>query len=119
MDSFYCTEPSKPQIMVNEEKKVIEAQNRSSQVLIIGDDLIALTKTNITISCPTSGVPRPSITWTKDGRILRNDGRYQVQRAGSLVFHEADGRDGARYTCNAVGVDGQDSASSILQVVGK
>ena len=57
--------------------------------------------------------------WTKDGRILRNNGRYKVQSDGSLVFYEADEQDSARYTCNAVSVYGQDSASSVVQIVGE
>ena len=69
--------------------KDIEAQNRNPIILNIGDELTALTKTNVTIECPTIGVPRPTITWTKDGRILRDDGRYTIQVDGSLVIDDA------------------------------
>jgi len=99
--------------------KSIEAQNRNPITLNIGDDLTALTKTNVTIDCPTSGVPRPTITWTKDGRILRDDGRYTIQIDGSLVIDEAEVEDSARYTCNADSINGQDSASSAVQIVGE
>ena len=99
--------------------KSFEALNRSPITLNIGDDLTALTKTNVTIQCPTSGVPRPTVTWTKDGRILRDDGRYTVQTDGALVIDEANEEDSARYTCNADSVNGQDSASSKVQIVGE
>ena len=99
--------------------KAIEAQNRNPITLNIGDELTALTKTNVTIECPTSGVPRPTITWTKDGRILRDDGRYTTQLDGSLMIDEATMQDSARYTCNADSINGQDSASSTVQIVGE
>jgi len=113
------TEPSKPRINIHEVPKSIEAQNRSPLTLNIGDELTALTKTNVTIECPTSGVPRPTITWTKDGRILRDDGRYTIQIDGSLVIDEAKVEDSARFTCNADSINGQDSASSAVQIVGE
>ena len=116
---MHLTEPSKPQINIPEQPSTIEAQNRSPITLTIGDDLTALTKTNITIKCPTSGVPRPKITWTKDGRILRENGRYTVQTDGSLAIDDADKEDSARYTCNADSVNGQDSASSTVRIVGE
>ena len=97
----------------------IEAQNRKPITLNIGDELTALTETNVIIECPTSGVPRPTVTWTKDGRILRDDGRYTIQMDGSLVIDEANVEDSARYTCNADSVNGQDSASSAVQIVGE
>lgn len=99
--------------------KAIEAQNRNPIILNIGDELTALTKTNVTIECPTIGVPRPTIMWTKDGRILRDDGRYTIQVDGSLVIDDAKLQDSARYTCNADSINGQDSASSTVQIVGE
>ncbi|KAL9986930.1 hypothetical protein ACROYT_G001147 [Oculina patagonica] len=114
---FAILEPSKPQINIPEDPTTIEAQNRSPITVSIGDDLTALTKTNVTIQCPTSGVPRPKITWTKDGRILRTDGRYTVQPDGALLIDDADKEDSARFTCNADNVNGQDSASSTVQIV--
>lgn len=118
-DSLYLTEPSKPRINIHEVPRSIEAQNRSPITLNIGDELTALTETNVTVDCPTSGVPRPTVTWTKDGRILRDDGRYTIQIDGSLVIDEASVEDSARYTCNADSINGQDSASSTVQIVGE
>ena len=99
--------------------KTIEAQDRSPITLTIGDNVTALTNTSITIQCPTSGVPTPTVTWTKGGQEIPSGGRYTVQDNGSLVISEADIEQSARYTCTANSVAGKDSASSTVQVVGK
>ena len=87
--------------------------------MTIGDNVTALTNTSITIQCPTSGVPTPTATWTKDGQEISSEGRYTVQGDGSLLISEADEEDNARYTCTADSVAGKDSASSKVRIVGK
>ena len=87
--------------------------------MTIGDNVTALTNTSITIQCPTSGVPTPTVTWIKDGKEIPSEGRYTVQDDGSLLISEADEEDNARYMCTADNVAGRDSASSTVKVVGK
>lgn len=87
--------------------------------MTIGDNVTALTNTSITIQCPTSGVPTPSVTWTKNGQELSSDGRYTVQDDGSLFISEANKEDDAQYTCTANSDAGKDSASSTVAIVGK
>ena len=101
------------------EPKAIEAEDRSPITMTIGDNVTALTNTSITIQCPTSGVPTPTVTWTKDGQEILSEGRYTLQDDGSLLIREADEEDNARYTCTAESVGGKDSASSAVQIVGK
>ena len=103
----------------SDEPKAIEAQNQSPLTMTIGDNVTALTNTSITIQCPTSGVPTPTVTWTKDDQEIPSEGRYMVQDDGSLLISEADEEDSARYTCIADSVGGKDSASSTVQIVGK
>ena len=117
--NFYFTEPSKPAINIAGMPRTIEAKDRSPITLIIGDNVTALTNTSIIIQCPTSGVPTPTVTWTKDGEQITSDGRYTVQDDGSLLIKEADEQDSDRYTCSASGVAGKDSASSTVNIVGK
>ena len=111
--------PSKPKVNIPGKPKTIKAQDRSPITLTIGDDVTALTNTSITIQCPTSGVPTPTVTWTKDGQDIPNGGKYTVQGDNSLLISKADVEDDARYTCTAVSVAGQDSASSEVRIVGK
>ena len=79
----------------------------------------AFTNTSITIQCPTSGVPTPTVTWTKDGQDLPSGGRYTVQDDDSLLIRGSSVADTARYTCTADSVAGEDSASSTVEIVGK
>ena len=113
------TGPSKPEIKILEKPKTIEAQDRSPLTMTIGDNVTALTNTSITIQCPTSGVPTPTVTWTKNNQEIANDGRYTVHDHGSLLISEASEEDSARYTCTADSVGGEDNASSMVQIVGK
>ena len=87
--------------------------------MTIGDNVTALTNTSITIQCPTSGVPTPTVTWTKDGQDIPDGEKYSVRGDNSLLISEADGEDDARYTCTADSVAGQDSASTEVEIVGK
>ena len=116
---FHFLEPSKPVVKFSDDPKTIEAQDRSPITLTIGDNVTALTNTSITIQCPTSGVPKPTVTWTRDGQEIPSGGRYTVQDDGSLVISEADEEDSARYTCTAESVAGKDSASSTVRVLGE
>ena len=100
------------------EAKILEAQDRNPITLTIGDNVTALTNTGITIKCPTSGIPRPTVTWKKDGLKIPSGGRYKVEDDGSLVITEADEEDNGRYTCTADSAAGKDSVSSTVQVKG-
>ena len=111
--------PSKPLVKASSDPKTIEAQDRSPVTLPIGDNVTALSNTSVTIECPTTGVPKPIVTWTKNGQKIFSGGRYLVQDDGSLLITEADEEDNARYTCSANNVAGKDSASSNVTIVGK
>lgn len=82
--------------------------------------MTAFTNTRITIKCRASGVPTPTVTWsTENQKILSEEGGYIVQEDGSLLVKVAEKVDTVRYTCTAVNVAGQDSASSSVVVVGR
>ena len=117
--TFHFIEPSKPAINISGTPRTVEAKDRSPITLIIGENVTALTNTSITIQCPTSGVPTPTVTWTRDGEQITNDGRYTVQDDGSLLISEAGEEDSSRYTCTAVSVAGKGNASSTINIVGE
>ena len=114
----FSIEPSKPVIKISDKPKTIEARDRSPITMTIADNVTALANTSITIQCPTSGVPTPTVIWTKDNQEITNDGRYTVQDDGSLLISEADVEDSARYTCTADSVGGKSSASSMVKIEG-
>ena len=117
--TFHFIEQSKPAITISGTPRTIEAKDRSPITMIIGDNLTALTNTSITIQCPTSGVPTPTVTWTKNGEQVPSDGRYNVEDDGSLLISEVVEEDSARYTCIADSVTGKDSASSTVKIAGE
>ena len=116
---LYLIDPKRPLVITPEKATTIEAKDRSPITLTIGDNVTALTNTSIAIQCPTSGVPTPTVTWTKDDQEIPNDGRHTVDINGSLVIDGAVKDDTARYMCTADSVVGKDSASSTVKIVGK
>ena len=98
---------------------MVEAQDRSPIAFTVGNNVTALTNTSVTIHCPTTGVPKPTVTWTKDGQEILSDDKHTMQGNGSLLISEVDEKDSARYTCIADSAAGKDSATSTVQVVGK
>ncbi len=119
MCNIHSIDPKKPVVITHEKTSMKEAKDRSPITLTIGDNVTALTNTSITIRCPTSGVPTPTVTWAKDGQEIPNDGRYTVDINGSLVIDGALQDDSARYTCTANSVAGKDSASTTVKIVGE
>ena len=81
--------------------------------------MTALTNTNITIQCHASGVPAPTVTWSKDGKVVNSKGSYTVKDDGLLVINGAAHEDPTRYTCTVDNAAGTDSASSTVRIVGK
>lgn len=62
---------------------------------------------DVTLQCEADGVPRPAISWMKDGRPLTGR-RAQILNEGRLLrIKGAQVADTGRYTCIAVNVAGQ------------
>ncbi|XP_055041761.2 hemicentin-1 isoform X1 [Misgurnus anguillicaudatus] len=62
---------------------------------------------DVTLECEADGVPRPAISWMKDGRPLTGR-RAQIINEGRLLrIQGAQVADTGRYTCIAVNVAGQ------------
>ncbi|TRZ02412.1 hypothetical protein DNTS_034467 [Danionella cerebrum] len=63
---------------------------------------------DVTLQCEADGVPRPAISWMKDGRPLTSSSRAQVLNEGRLLhLLDAQVADTGRYTCIAINVAGQ------------
>ena len=85
----------------------------------IGDNVTAASNTTITIRCPVSGVPTPTVTWQKDGVQITPGDRFTITSDNSLVIKATESQDSALYTCSARSSTGTDSASSTVQVAGQ
>ncbi|XP_034738598.1 hemicentin-1 isoform X2 [Etheostoma cragini] len=70
---------------------------------------VAVTKGgDVTLQCAAEGVPRPAVTWLKDGRPITGEHGAKVLNEGRLLqIKDAKVSDTGRYTCFAVNVAGQ------------
>ena len=85
----------------------------------VGDNVTAASNTTITIRCPVSGVPTPSVTWHKDGiPIFKQDRVTFTADNNSLVIDLAMVADSAKYTCRVQSVFGMDEVSSQVTITG-
>ncbi|XP_071373120.1 hemicentin-1, partial [Centroberyx affinis] len=74
-----------------------------------GADDVTVTKGgDVTLQCAADGVPRPAVTWLKDGRPITGQHGAKVLNEGRLLqIKDAKVSDTGRYTCIAVNVAGQ------------
>ncbi|NWX99119.1 HMCN1 protein, partial [Nothoprocta ornata] len=90
----------------------IHGSDDISQLTVIEGSLISLT-------CESSGIPPPSLTWKKNGSLLVPDlsGRVRVLSGGrQLQISIAEKSDAASYTCVASNVAGNAKKNYSLQV---
>ncbi|KAM4629779.1 hemicentin-1 [Polymixia lowei] len=72
-----------------------------------------------TLSCEATGIPKPTVTWTKNGRTLntdQNQNMYRLLSSGSLVVIAPTVEDTALYECVVVNEAGEDSRAIDLTV---
>ncbi|XP_057712084.1 ADAMTS-like protein 1 isoform X2 [Corythoichthys intestinalis] len=73
---------------------------------------------SLEIKCESLGYPKPSLTWTKNGKQLRYNSRIDVLPSGSLRIRSPNQSDEGLYTCTARNRLGSSSRSSWLQITG-
>lgn len=74
---------------------------------------------DVTLQCAAEGVPRPAVTWLKDGRPITGQHGAKVQNEGRLLqIKDAKVSDTGRYTCIAVNVAGQADSKYDISVHG-
>lgn len=86
--------------------------------ITIGQNLLTIIDTKLSIYCGASGVPVPKIAWTRGNESLPSDGRMSVKN-GTLVIVEVETSDSGEYTCTAENTAGRASLSSNVTVGGK
>ena len=85
----------------------------------VGDNVTAASNTTITIRCPVSGVPTPSVTWQKDGVEIIEGDKFAITDDNSLVIKRVEVEHSASYTCIAQSEFGKDETSSTVEIIGK
>ena len=85
----------------------------------VADNVTEASNTTITIRCPVSGVPTPTVTWEIDGVEIQEGKKISIADDNSLVLKLAEVRDSAKYTCSVQSAFGKDAISSIVRIIGK
>ena len=112
------TDPVKPVIDVPESGREIPVGDGSPVTMNIGDNVTAASNTTITILCPVSGVPTPSVIWEKDGAEVVGGEKLSIINENNLVIVGAQTEDSAKYTCRVESEFGKESLSSIVRIKG-
>ncbi len=86
--------------------------------LQVGSNITALDKKSLTLVCPTTGTPKPKITWYKDGAVVAEGSRISFGANTELILKNIQVDDAAVYTCVADNGRGKDKVSSVVNVVG-
>ena len=84
----------------------------------VGDNVTAASNTTITIRCPVSGVPKPSVTWQRNGIQITEGSRFSIAYDNTLVIKGAISQDSSKYTCTVQSEFGKDNTSSTVLIIG-
>ncbi|XP_012862831.2 hemicentin-2 [Echinops telfairi] len=68
----------------------------------------------VRVSCSASGNPAPHISWSREGRVLREDSRVLVDAQGTLIIQGAAPEDAGNYSCQAANKVGTDKKTVTL-----
>lgn len=112
------TEPTKPIIEVPNTKRDIPVGDGSPVIMNIGDNVAAASNTTITIRCPVSGVPNPSVSWKMDDIQITEGDRFSITDDSTLIIKRPGVEDSAKYTCSVENKFGKDYISSLVNILG-
>lgn len=80
--------------------------------------MTAAANATITIRCPVSGTPTPTVTWQRDGVNIIGDDLISIADDNSLIMKQPIVQDSATYTCSAESEFGKDEVSSRVRIIG-
>ncbi|XP_009996158.1 PREDICTED: hemicentin-1 [Chaetura pelagica] len=102
------------------ERKRIDLQVLVPPTIAPGHTNITVTvNVQTTLPCETTGIPRPAISWKKNGHLLsvdQNQNTYRLLSSGSLVIISPTVDDTAVYECSASNDAGEDQRAIELTV---
>lgn len=105
-------EPREPRIRPPEGDR-IPLTNATLVKVTVGSEVTVLTQSQINITCVVSGIPKPNITWLRDGE------RLEAEEGSFLVLNIQDVNDAGRITCQAENMAGKAALSTIINVIGR
>ncbi|XP_067156720.1 hemicentin-1 [Apteryx mantelli] len=102
------------------ERKRIDLQVLVPPTIAPGHSNITVTvNVQTTLPCETTGIPRPAVSWTKNGHLLhvdQNQNTYRLLSSGSLVIISPTVDDTAVYECSVSNDAGEDQRAVELTV---
>ena len=116
MRIYVISEPVAPQIIHSVGN--ITSVTEGTVNITIGQNLLTVIDTKLSINCTVKGIPIPHVTWTKGNQTLPSDGRMTL-RNGTLVIVELETSDSGNYTCSSKNSAGMATSSSNVNVKGK
>uniref|UniRef100_A0A0R3RFL5 Muscle M-line assembly protein unc-89 n=1 Tax=Elaeophora elaphi TaxID=1147741 RepID=A0A0R3RFL5_9BILA len=101
------------------EKKIVEGE--APRFIIPLQDLTVFVGSTIDLECKVVGHPMPSVKWSKDGMVLRDDARYQWEIDATAGIHrlkikEANVSDEGAYRCVATNAAGSATTKSFIRI---
>ncbi|XP_059503813.1 hemicentin-1 isoform X2 [Stegostoma tigrinum] len=82
-------------------------------------NITVLVNVQTTLTCEATGIPKPTVTWKKNGRLLntdQNQNMYRLLSSGSLVIISPTIEDTGHYQCKVSNYAGEDQRSVRLTV---
>ncbi|XP_056893820.1 hemicentin-1 isoform X2 [Takifugu flavidus] len=106
--SYSCTASSASGVTSKEYSLQVYVRPSIKHSTRVTDDVAVTKGGNVTLQCAAEGIPRPAVTWLKDGRPLSGHHRAKILNEGRLLqIRNVKVSDTGRYTCTAVNVAGQ------------
>lgn len=90
--------------------------------LTIGDKVRTLTKSRITINCPVRGRPTPTVTWRRNGQVIRDGEDYKLLGDANnslIILKNNKTTDSGVFQCTATNQLGSNSANSAITFLSK
>ncbi|KAM5295479.1 hemicentin-1 isoform 1-T1 [Glossophaga mutica] len=102
------------------DRRRIDLQVHVPPSIALGPANITVTvNVQTTLACEATGIPKPSVSWRKDGHLLnvdQNQNSYRLLSSGSLVIISPSVDDTATYECTVANEAGEDRKTVDLTV---
>lgn len=100
------------------EGEIVALKKRRAVTGSIGVSVQTFTGTSVTLECSAEGSPKPSVSWTKNGKPLESKDRVSIGKDGAMTIRNTRVADSGRYMCSAKSPIGESYEASSVYVRG-